>query len=148
MQLSGYSVLHQTRKNRKGGEVCVFVHKNFSFKLREELNINCDAFQSLFIEISSTKSKNISLNTIYRSPNDDMKQCETHFKDIFSKNGKNLKNIVLAADFSINFLDFETNKNVHNFLNIMCGYNMISLTNKPTRLTRHLANATILLSQP
>ena len=39
-----------------------------------------------------------------------MKQCKTHFKDVFSKNGKNLKNIVLAGDFDIIFLDFETIK--------------------------------------
>ena len=44
----------------------------------------------LSIEISSTKSKNIILDTIYRPPNGDMKQCETYFKDVFSKNGKNL----------------------------------------------------------
>ena len=41
-----------------------------------------------------------------------MKQCETHFKDIFSKNGKNLKNIILAANFNINLLVFGTNKKV------------------------------------
>ena len=116
------------------------MHENLSFKLREDLSINCDAIQSLSIEISSTKSKNIILNTIYRPPNGDMKQCETYFKDVFSKNGKNLKNIVLAGDFNINFLDFETNKNVQDFLNLMFCYNMIPLTNKPTRVTRHSAN--------
>ena len=47
------------------------------------------------IEISTTKCKSIILNAIYRPPDGDMKQCETHFKDLFSKNGKNLKNIVL-----------------------------------------------------
>ena len=36
-----------------------------------------------------------------------MKRCETNFKNTFSKNGENLKNIVFA-DFNINFLDFET----------------------------------------
>ena len=117
------------------------MHKNLNFKLREDLSINCDAIQSLSIKISSTKSKNIILNTIYRPPNGDMKQCETYFKDVFSKNGKNLKNIVLAGDFNINFLDFETNKNVQDFLNLMFRYNMIPLTNKPTRVTRHSANA-------
>ena len=70
-----------------------------------------------------------------------MKQCETHFKDIFSKNGKNLKNIVLAGDFNINVLDFETNKNVQGFLNVMFGYDIIRLTNKPLRITRHTTNA-------
>ena len=70
-----------------------------------------------------------------------MKQCETHFKDLFSKNGKNLKNIVLARDFNINFLDFETKKNVQDSLNLMFRYNMIPVTNKPTRVTKHSANA-------
>ena len=98
---------------------------------------------SLSIEISSTKSKNIILNTICSPPNPDMKQCETHFKYIFSKNGKNLKNIVLAGDFNINFLDFERNKNVQDSLNLMFRYNMIRLTNKPTRVNKQSANATV-----
>ena len=42
-QLSGYQVLHQTRKNRKGGGVCVFVHEDLSFNIKEDLSINCDA---------------------------------------------------------------------------------------------------------
>ena len=69
------------------------MHENLSFKLKEDLRINCHAIQSLSIEISGTKSKNIILSTIYRSPNSDMKQCETYFKNVFSKNSKNLKNI-------------------------------------------------------
>ena len=31
------------------------------------------------------------------------KQCETLFKDIFSKHCKNLKNVLLVGDFNINF---------------------------------------------
>ena len=46
LQLSGYKVLHQTRKNCKGGGVCAFVHENLSFKIREDHSINCDAIQS------------------------------------------------------------------------------------------------------
>ena len=38
-------------------------------------------------------------------------------------------------------LDFETNKTVQDFLNLMFHYNMIPLTNKPTRVTRNSANA-------
>ena len=61
-------------------------------------------------------------------------------KTYFQKKGKNLKNIVLAGDFNINVLDFETNKKVQDFLSLMLRYNMIPLTNKPTRVTRHSAN--------
>ena len=121
--------------------VCVFVHEDLSFKLREYPSINYDGIQSLSIEISSTESKNIIINTIYKSSNGDMKQCETQFQYLFSKNGKNRKNIVLAGDFNINFLDFETNRNVQDFLNLIFRYNMIPLTNKPTRVTKHSTNA-------
>ena len=114
------------------------MHENLNFKLREDLSINCDAIQSLSIEISSTKSKNIILNTIYRPPNGDMKQCQTHFKDVFSKK---FENIVVAGDFNINVLDFETNKNVQDFLSLMFRNIMIPLTNKPTWVTRYSANA-------
>ena len=64
------------------------MHENLSFKLREHLSINSDSIQSLWIEISSTKSKNIVLNTIYIPPNDDMKECETHFNMYFQKMAK------------------------------------------------------------
>ena len=63
-----------------------------------------------------------------------MKQCGTHFKEIFSKNDKNLKKIVRTGDFKINFLDFRTNKKVKDLLNLMLRYNMIHLTNKLTRV--------------
>ena len=59
------------------------MHENLSFKLREDLSINCDAIQSLSIEISSTKSKDIILNTIYRPPNGDI------LKMYFQKMAKN-----------------------------------------------------------
>ena len=43
------------------------MYENLSFKLREDLTINRDTIQSISIKISSTKSKNIIIDTIYRS---------------------------------------------------------------------------------
>ena len=81
------------------------IPKFISLKLREDLSINCDPIQSFSIKIPSTESKNVILNTVYMSPIDDMKKCETHFKDILSKNGKYLRNIILAGDFKNNSLE-------------------------------------------
>ena len=56
------------------------------------------------------------LNAIYWPLNGDMIQYdETYFKEIFSKSGKNLKNIILAGDFAIKFLDFEKLKTLKAF---------------------------------
>ena len=35
------------------------------------------------------------------------------FVDLFSKNSKNLKNMILAGDFNINALGYERNKKVY-----------------------------------
>ena len=49
------------------------------------------------------------------------------------------KHIVLAGDFNLNVLDFENNKKVENFTNLMLRYGMIPTINKPTRITANTA---------
>ena len=71
--LSGYNVLHQIRKNRKGGRISIFVDESLCCKLREDFSLNCEEMQSLSIKISITKAKDIIVNAIYRTPNGDMK---------------------------------------------------------------------------
>ena len=58
--------MKQEKIVKVGGDF-IFVYENLSFKLREDLTINCDTIQSVSIKISSTKSKNIIIDTIYRS---------------------------------------------------------------------------------
>ena len=47
----------------------------------------------------------------------------------------------MAGNFNMNLLDFEQNKKVQNFLNIMFGHSMIPVINKPTRVTKNTATA-------
>ena len=98
--------------------------------------------ESLSISILNKKCKNIILNTIYRPPNGDIKICENHFKNLFAKNDTVNKHIVLAGDFNLNVLDFESNKRIENFtkLHMFC-YGMIPTINKSTRVTANTATA-------
>ena len=97
--------------------------------------------ESFSIEILNKKCKNIILNTIYRPPNGDIETCENYFKNLFAKNDTVNKHIVLAGDFNLNVLDFENNKKVENFINLMFRYGMIPTINKPTRVTANTATA-------
>ena len=99
------------------------------------------ALESLRIEISNKKCKNIILNTIYRPPNEDIEICENYFKNLFTKNDTMIKYIVLASYFNLNVLDFENNKKVENFMNLMFRYVMILIINKPTRVTANTVTA-------
>ena len=51
IQLPGYIVLHQIRKNRRGGGISIFVHESLSFKRRQDLGINSEAVESISIEV-------------------------------------------------------------------------------------------------
>ena len=74
---------------------------------------------------------------MYRLPNGDMTVYEKFCKNLLTPNDKTSKKIIFAGDFSINVLNYESNKEVQHFLSSMFQYNMTSTTNKPTRVTRN-----------
>ena len=49
--------------------------------------------------------------------------------------------MILAGDFNINALDYEQNKKVQSFFNLMYQYNMMLTINKPTRIGENSATA-------
>ena len=81
------------------------------------------------------------LNLLYRPPNGDHKELENYFKSSLSKRKISHKDVILARDFNINLLDFDTNKKVQNFVNLMFRFGMIPTINKPTLVTRQTASA-------
>ena len=62
-------------------------------------------------------------------------------KSILSKNEATKKEVILIGDFNINLLDFDKNKKVQIFVNLMFRFGMIPTINKPTCVTRHTATA-------
>ena len=125
IQLPGY-VLHRIKKNCRGEGISIFVYESLSFKKWHDFRINFEAEEPpLSIEVSNKKCKNVILNTIYRSPNRDIETCENYFKNLFAKNDTVNKYIVLAGNFNLNLLDFENNRKVQDFINLMFRYGMI-----------------------
>ena len=49
--------------------------------------------------------------------------------------------MIFAGDFNINVLDFEQNKNVQNFVNLMFQFGLVPTINKPTRVTNKTISA-------
>ena len=46
------------RKSGREGGVCIFIHKSLDYKVRKDLSINCDAIESLSIDICNGKTRN------------------------------------------------------------------------------------------
>ena len=112
LQVPGYVSLHQTRKNRRGGGLCMFLLKSASYKVRDDLAVNSSASECLCVEVFNKNSKSIVLNLTYRPWNGDPDELENHFKNILSKREITKKELVLVGDFNINALDFNESKMV------------------------------------
>ena len=111
------------------------------YKLHNDLSINCEGIESLSIEIMNSQTRNIICNVIYRPPDGDLNVCETFFKKILSDSTTVNKTSFLTGDFDINLLEFETNKKVQSFVNLMSEFSMIPTINKPARVTKHTVTA-------
>ena len=70
---------------RRGGGVHL-VKESFCCKTRQDLSIICDVIESLFLEITNQKSKNMILNLTYRPPNVDVKEFEKRLNEILYTN--------------------------------------------------------------
>ena len=136
LQIPGYVSLHQTMKNHRRGGLCIFLFESFSYKIRDDLAVNSSAIECWFGEVFNKNSKSIVLNLTYQPTNDDPNEQENHFKNILSKQKIANKELVLVGDFNINVLDFNENKIVQSFVNLMFQHGLIPTVNKPTRVTR------------
>ena len=128
-------MLHENRKYCTGGGVAIFVHESLCYTKRNDLCINCEAIESLSIELSNNDVKNIIFNIVYRPANGDLEVCENYFQSILSNNSIRNKIVILAGDFNINVLDFEQNKKAQNFVNSMLQFGLLPTINKPNRVT-------------
>ena len=105
LQIPGYVSLHQTRKNRRGEGLCIFLLESLSYKVRTDLAVNSSAMECLCVEVVNKNSKSIVLNLTCRPPNGDPNELEYHFKNILSKREITNKELVFG-DFNINVLAF------------------------------------------
>ena len=118
-----------------------FLRESYTYKLRSDLNINSDAIECLCIEILNKHSKNLILNLSYRPPQGDTILFEKNLQDLLLKNDVCKKEILVTGDFNIYLLDYEDNKKVQSFVNLMFCCGMVPAINKPTRVTRYTATA-------
>ena len=125
---------HQIRNHYKGGGVSVYSHKNFKFKIRNDLSINSKDIESICVELLYEKRRNTLFNAVNRSPNSKIEPLEDFLKILVNKSKNSNKNYHIAKIMI-------KNKKVQDFLNLIYQNGMISTLNKPTRVTKKTATA-------
>ena len=125
----------------KGGEVSICLYNSLTLKVHSNLCINSIDIESLSIELSLDNKRSTFVNVLYSPPNGKIKPFEDFLVSLLSSVQNANKDLHIAGDFDLNLLDHESNKKVHDFLNIIYRNGMIPTINKPTRVTRTTATA-------
>jgi len=85
--IPGYTSIIKARKNRPGGGVGLYIQDalNLSYKLRPDLFTDTTS-ESLFIQLTNNKYKNVIIGVIYKPPDTDVTK--------FTKSIEQLLNII------------------------------------------------------
>lgn len=122
--LDGYMAFFESRINRTGGGVAVYI--------RSECIVSCDRLplsnltdtESIFIQCNLPHSK-VIIAEIYRPPN----TCTDTFIDQMSSTldtiTKSSSSIIIAGDFNFDLLNFGSDRNVDAFFNLLSSYGFL-----------------------
>ena len=118
------------------GGVGMYINNCLKYKVLERTSK--DAFQALWIEIESLKSKNIVCGVIYRQHNDP-EQFLQYVDFTLEKLSSSDKVVYLMGDFNIDLLKSEISDYSQNFLLSLQCYSFFPVIDKPTRVYNNSA---------
>ena len=104
-------ISEEPNTNNRGGSVLIYIHKNLTCNLRNDLCVSGKDKGILTIDISRENDKNILLSSCYRPPNGDrenlsafLQKQKNHRKICFRK-----KNSYIIGDFNMNCVKHHEN---------------------------------------
>ena len=133
----GYKHFYKIRNVRKGGGVSIFVKDILNVKERDDLNVNDDCMESVFIEVN-----NIVIGSVYRPPNTNMDRFTNCIEKVMSQLKRENKLCYIAGDYNINLLNVDTHMASSVFLELLYSYGFFPMISKPTRIVKE--NSTLI----
>ena len=134
----------KTRNQKKGGGVGIYISKQFQFESLNELDIVNDQYEAIFLKVFKDRKDFKIICNIYRPPNGDLKQFIEFLSDkldTFSTNPdlKRANEIILCADFNVNFMNFDTHSLTNDLLNTLISHGFLPMITLPSRITERSA---------
>lgn len=138
--IENYSFVHNSRPDKTGGGVGLFIKESINFKSRQDLDLNnYNIMESIFIELLKTNESNVIIGTIYRPPNADIDLFISKMNELLTKISKEQKTCYLLGDFNLDLLRYHEHNGTNDFLDTLFSYCFMPLINNPTRITSHSA---------
>ena len=134
--IPGYSFIQKARTTKIGGGVALYLQDtiDIKYKLRPDLSID-DISDSLFIQITNTKSKNVIIGVVYKPPDVDVIKFNENLEKTLKILTKERRPCYIMGDFNINLLKQNIHSPTKKFLDTLLSHGFFPLINKPTRIT-------------
>ena len=136
VNLKGYD-LYSTPTNTSKGGSAIYIKNKFNVIERTDLNIIDDHYESIWIEIKNTSSKNVIVGCIYRHPHDNIeiyKSFLEYLEPILRKVTNENKEIYLCGDFNSDILKIDYNNSYKHFYELISSYSLAPFILLPTRI--------------
>ena len=119
LSLDNYYSVHQTRDNKKGEDISIYIHKQLDFKLRNDIDIFNNEIETCFVEIINSKSRNFVVTGVYRPPKGDIKVFKNYCKDFLKKKSGSSKTVFMVGDLNINSFYYDNSTLVKKIFNLI-----------------------------
>ena len=124
-----YSV-HQTRNNKKGGGIYIYIHKQLEVKVKNDIDIFNNEIKRRSVEIINSKSRNFVVTGVYRLPKGHIEAFKNYCKDLLKKKSASSKTVFMVGDLNINSFNYDNNALVKNFFNLILQSGFLPLINR------------------
>jgi len=136
--IPGYTFVSQSRDDKTGGGVGIFINNRLSFTLRSDLCHTGSFIEYLFVNISFFTKKgkfNLLLGCIYRPPNSDISSYNSEIINILKliERGK-YSMVLIAGDYNLDVLKYHSHTPTADFVNNMLSYSFFPVIRNPTRI--------------
>ena len=121
----------------QNGGVGIYVKTSLLSSKRDDLSIKCDGFETVWVEVKNTNTKNFLFCCIYRHPRSDINTLILHFNTILPQVIN--KQVFIIGDFNINSLNYDSHTPKFDFMNTLLSYNFLPCIAHPTRISNNSA---------
>jgi len=135
--LDGYNHMSQCQIGRSGGGVSLFLNKNWNYFVRNDLSLNEDHVECMFVEVSKNvinSAKDMIIGIVYRPPNTDIYEFNSNFLEVLNNAQKENKIIYIMEDFNVNLLNVDSHNPSAEFLEMFYSNGFLPIITKPTRI--------------
>ena len=138
IQIPNYNFVHVDCLTNVGGGG-LYVNTKLHYTVRQDLELPIDGCGSLFTEVKSDNitGKKCVVGVFYRhpSPSPNSQAFQLAFTNLLEIMHSEKSNCIIGGDINLNFLKYQIDKHITDYVNSILSLVCISLINKPTRFS-------------